>query len=201
MPEPSQWQLMIERDPEHSIRYAERFRRMDRAGHDLFGEARFVDAMVERGARILDAGCGPGRLDGYLHARGHDVVGVDVDAHLIDVARAEHPGPTYVVADLAELDLPAHGITEGFDAIVVAGNVMTFLAPTTRREVLVRLRAHLRPQGRAAIGFGAGRGYEFGTFLADAAAAGLEPDVLLSTWDLRPYRAGSDFLVALLRGA
>ena len=201
MPEPSQWQLMIERDPEHSVRYAERFRQMDRAGHDLLGEARLVDAMVDRGARILDAGCGPGRLDGYLHSLGHEVVGVDVDSHLIDVARAEHPGPTYVVADLAELDLPAHGITEGFDAIVAAGNVMTFLAPSTRRDVLTRLRAHLRAQGRAAIGFGAGRGYEFGAFLADAAAAGFEPDVLLSTWDLRPFRAGSTFLVAVLRGA
>lgn len=201
MPEPSQWQLMIERDPEHSARYAERFRAMGRAGHDLLGEARLVNAMVQRGARILDAGCGPGRLDGYLHSLGHTVVGVDVDPHLIEVARAEQPGPTYVVSDLAELDLPAHGIAEGFDAIVAAGNVMTFLAPSTRRAVLTRLRAHLAPEGRAAIGFGAGRGYEFGTFLADAAAAGLEPDVLLSTWDLRPYRAGSDFLVAILRGA
>jgi SAM-dependent methyltransferase len=103
------------------------------------------------------------------------------------------------VGDLAELDLPAAGIAEPFDAVVCAGNVMTFLAPSTRREVLRRLRAHLVPDGRAAIGFGARRGYPFEEFLDDARASGLEPDVLLSTWDLRPYAPDADFLVALLR--
>ncbi|HET6732912.1 MAG TPA: SAM-dependent methyltransferase, partial [Mycobacterium sp.] len=51
------------------------------------------------------------------------------------------------------------------------------------------------------IGFGAGREYEFDTFLDDAAEAGFTPDLLLSTWDLRPFAADSDFLVALLRTA
>lgn len=198
VPDPSQWQLMIDRDPGHSERYANRFRMMEAAGHDLYGEARLADAMAQRGARILDAGCGPGRLDQYLHDAGHTVVGVDVDPHLIEVANAEHPGPTYVVGDLAELDLPARGIEEGFDVIVCAGNVMTFLAPSTRLEVLTRFARHLRPEGRAAIGFGTGRGYEFSDFLADAQRAGLQADLLASTWDLRPYRAGDGFLVALL---
>ncbi len=35
-------------------------------------------------------------------------------------------------------------------------------------------------------------------FLADAAASGLTPEVLLSTWDLRTYAADPDFLVAIL---
>ena len=78
---------------------------------------------------------------------------------------------------------------------------MTFLAESTRVEVLRRMRAHVRDDGRAAIGFGAGRGYEFADFLADAAAAGWAPDLLLSTWDLRPFTDDADFLVALLRPA
>jgi hypothetical protein len=100
---------------------------------------------------------------------------------------------------LAELDLPARGISEPFDAIVCAGNVMTFLAPSTRVEVLRRLRGHVHSEGRVVIGFGAGRGYEFFAFLTDARQAGLEADLLLSTWDLRPRREDSDFLVAVLR--
>jgi hypothetical protein len=63
------------------------------------------------------------------------------------------------------------------------------------------MRAHVRDDGRAVIGFAAGRGYEFADFLADAAAAGWVPDLLLSTWDLRPFTDGADFLVALLRPA
>lgn len=199
MVEQSMWMQKVEADPGHSHWYVERFRAMARAGEDLVGEARLVDAMAPRGARILDAGCGPGRLGGYLAAAGHHVVGVDVDPALIEAAAQDHPGPRWLVGDLAELDLPARGITEPFDVIVSAGNVMTFLAPSTRVAVLSRLRAHLADDGRAVIGFGAGRDYPFADFFADVAAAGLTPDLLLSTWDLRPFTDDSDFLVAILR--
>jgi SAM-dependent methyltransferase len=195
MVEPSAWTQITQQDPGHSAAYAERFRTLAAQGADLAGEARLVDAMLPRGARVLDAGCGPGRVGAVLAAAGHTVVGVDVDPVLIAAAEADHPGPRWVVGDLAELDLG-----EQFDAIVCAGNVMAFLAPGTRREVLRRLRAHLAADGRAAIGFGAGRGYPFEAFLDDARASGWAADVLLSTWDLRPYGPGSDFLVAVLRG-
>lgn len=199
MAEQNAWVKLTRENPEHSNWYVQRFRSMAAAGADLAGEARLVDAMVARKSRILDAGCGTGRVGAFLAAAGHEVVGVDIDPVLIAAARQDHPGPQWIVGDLAELDLPAQGITEAFDAVVCAGNVMTFLAPGTRCEVLRRLRNHLRGDGRAAIGFGAGRGYDFDDFLADARAAGLAPDLLLSTWDLRPFTADSDFLVAVLR--
>lgn len=201
MVEQSIWMQKVAADPGHSQWYIERFRAMARAGDDLAGEARFVDAMAPRGARILDAGCGPGRLGGYLAKAGHDVVGVDVDPALIEAAEQDYPGPRWLVGDLAELDLPARGISEPFDVIVSAGNVMAFLAPSTRVQVLSRLRAHVADDGRAAIGFGAYREYEFADFLNDAANAGFAPDLLLSTWDMRPFTDDSDFLVALLRPA
>lgn len=201
MVEQSIWMQKVAADPGHSQWYIERFRAMARAGDDLAGEARFVDAMAPRGARILDAGCGPGRLGGYLAKAGHDVVGVDVDPALIEAAEHDYPGPRWLVGDLAELDLPAHGIAEPFDVIVSAGNVMAFLAPSTRALVLSRLRAHAAEDGRAAIGFGAYREYEFADFLNDAVDAGFAPDLLLSTWDMRPFTDDSEFLVALLRPA
>lgn len=191
------WEAQKRKNPGHSAWYINRFAAMRREGRDLDGEARLIDAMAVRGSRILDAGCGPGRVGGALAARGHDVVGVDVDPELIDAARQDHPDVTWRVGDLAELDLPAQGIAEGFDLIVSAGNVLTFLAPGTERAVLARLAAHLQPDGRLVTGFGAGRGYDFGTFLDDAAAAGLALDLKLATWDLRPFQAGSDFLVAV----
>lgn len=199
MVETSLWMRKVAEDPGHSRWYIERFRALARAGDDLDGEARMVDAMAPRGARILDAGCGPGRVGGYLAAAGHRVVGVDVDPALVEAAEQDHPGPRWLVGDLAELDLPARGIAEPFDLIVSAGNVMTFLAPSTRGQVLERLRAHLADDGRVVIGFGAGRDYAYSEFLSDAAGAGLTPDLLLASWDLRPFDEGSDFLVAVLR--
>ena len=201
MVEQSIWMQKVAADPGHSQWYIDRFRAMERAGKDLAGEARFIDEMAERGARILDAGCGPGRVGGYLAAAGHDVVGVDVDPALIAAAEQDHPGSRWLVGDLAELDLPARGVTEPFDLIVSAGNVMTFLAPSTRTQVLSRLRAHLGTGGRAVIGFGAGREYEHTEFLDDARQGWLVPDLLLSTWDVRPFHADADFLVAILRHA
>jgi SAM-dependent methyltransferase len=197
MVEKSQWVKITEENPDHSAWYIKRFADMAAEGKDLGGEARLIDAMLTRGSRILDAGCGPGRVASMLSALGHDVVGVDVDPVLIDEAKKDESGPQWFVEDLAELDLPSRGVSEGFDTILCAGNVMTFLAPSTRQEVLRRMCLHLRQGGRAVIGFGAGRGYEFDAFFADADAAGLVPELKLSTWDLRPLTPSSDFVVAV----
>ncbi|MCT1354553.1 trans-aconitate 2-methyltransferase [Gordonia sp. p3-SID1431] len=201
MVEQSIWMQKSAEDPNHSSWYVERFRALARDGNDLVGEARLIDTMASRGSRILDAGCGPGRVGGYLAEVGHDVVGVDVDPVLIQAADEDHPGPRWLVNDLAELDLPARGIDKPFDLIVSAGNVMAFLAPSTRVTVLERLRKHLRDDGRAVIGFGAGRDYAFDEFLENAATAGFAQDLLLESWDVRPFTDESEFLVAVLRTA
>src|ERR1700722_15953327 len=95
--------------------YIDRFERLAAQGVDLAGEARLIDALVVPGSRVLDAGCGTGRVAAELAARGHVVVGVDIDPALIAVA-SEHPGPTWLVADLVDLDLCSNGEHEPFDA-------------------------------------------------------------------------------------
>lgn len=195
--EPGTWEQVVAANPDHARNYAERFRRMEAEGADLLGEARFVDAMVARNARILDAGCGPGRHAGYLSQQGHRVVGVDLDETLIEIAKAEHPGPEYHAQDLTLLDLPGLGVEPGFDAILCAGNVIAFPAASSRRRILANLAQALAPQGRAVFGFGAGRGYAFNAFLDDAQASGLALELGLSTWDLKPFTPESTFLVAV----
>src|SRR3954454_15024853 len=135
MDEPKSWMAIVAENPGHSRWYIERFRTMAAAGDDLDGEARLIDAMVRRHARILDAGCGPGRVGGRLHELGHDVVGVDIDPTLVAAAVEDHPGVRWIVGDLATIDLRPV-VDPSFDAIVSAGNVMTFVEPTSRRSVL-----------------------------------------------------------------
>jgi 2-polyprenyl-3-methyl-5-hydroxy-6-metoxy-1,4-benzoquinol methylase len=179
----------------HSEWYVERFRTMAADGDDLAGEARLIDAIVPPGSRVLDAGCGPGRVGAELHARGHTVVGVDVDPVLIAAAEEDHPGPTWVVADLAELDLD----TEAFDAAVIAGNVMVFVAPGSERDVLTRVAAHVKPDGVVVVGFRLDGTYRLDTFDADLGSAGLQVEQRFATWDLRPMTDDADFAVTVAR--
>jgi SAM-dependent methyltransferase len=179
----------------HAEWYIERFRKMAAEGADLDGEARLIDAMLPRGARVLDAGCGPGRVSGALHARGHTVVGVDVDPALVAAARADHPGPRYVVADLATLALDE----EPFDAAVLAGNVLVFVTPGSEHQVLERVAAHVRPDGVVVTGFHTDRDYALADFDRDCAAAGLVLEHRFATWDLRPWHEDANWAVTVLR--
>ena len=180
---------------EHSQWYIDRFRRLASDGKDLAGEARFLDAVVAPGSRILDAGCGTGRLSKAMHDRGHTVVGVDVDAALIEAARNDYPGPRYVVADLATLDLDE----EPFDAALLAGNVLVFVAPGSELDVLRRIAAHVKPDGVIATGFATDRDYRVDEYDRDVATAGLILEQRFATWDLRPWRADAAWAVSVLR--
>jgi 2-polyprenyl-3-methyl-5-hydroxy-6-metoxy-1,4-benzoquinol methylase len=194
---PTRW--ITENDAAHSRSYIERFRQLTSAGADLAGEARMVDAMLPRASRVLDAGCGQGRVGAALAARGHEVTGVDADAELVGAASADYPGSRWITADLADLDLAARGYPGLFDGAVLAGNVMLFVAAGTEEQVLRRVAAHLRPDGFAVVGFAAGRGYELLDFDRHAAAAGLMAEHRFATWDLRPWRSDSPFAVTVLR--
>lgn len=185
-------------DDNHSQNYIARMRGLAADGADLAGEARLIDAMVPPRSRVLDGGCGPGRLAGELNARGHRVVGVDVDPELIDAAREDHPGPVWLVANLAELDLASMGEPELFDAAALAGNVLAFVAPETEVQVLKHVAAHVHSDGFIVTGFHTDR-YDMALFDQHIAEAGLTLEHRFATWDLRPWRSDADFAVTVLR--
>jgi 2-polyprenyl-3-methyl-5-hydroxy-6-metoxy-1,4-benzoquinol methylase len=185
----------------HSQWYIERFRKLEQEGADLLGEARFVDMLAQRGSRILDAGCGAGRVAGALHAAGHDVYGLDVDPELIEAARTDHPGPTYGVVDLSELTIGDVGDVP-VDLVVCGGNVMVFVAPGTEKRILTNLCSVVFPGGRVVIGFRREDTYPFEQYdahLAELEAEGLaRVEARYATWHLDPY-ADDDFAVTVLR--
>ncbi len=196
------WTQIVEAAPERSRRYARRWDDMVAEGVDIDGEARLVDAMAARGSRILDVGCGQGRMGAYLAARGHRVAGVDLDPYLVERAREACPQADWEAADLA-----SDGWALGpFDLAVSAGNVLAFVDPADRGAVLRNLAARLVPAeegvdgeaGRLVVGFGLDRGWTLGEFERDAEAAGLRIQQRWSTWDLRPFTDEGGFLVAVL---
>jgi len=191
------WNEIVKNNPAHSINYANRWQMLAEQGHDIVGEARLIDAMAQRESRILDAGCGQGRLTGFLTERGHTVVGFDVDPVLIDIAKEANPDATFYVGDLSTDKIPE----SDFDLIVSAGNVMGFLAPEGRQPALNNLYRALKNGGRAVIAYGSGpgRSWSFPEFFANAEAAGFVVEHKFSSWELDPYTDRSEFLVAVLR--
>lgn len=71
------WNDIVAANPDHSHRYAKRWDIFVAQGRDIDGEARLIDALAQRGSRMLDAGAGTGRVGAYLLKKGHSVTGVD----------------------------------------------------------------------------------------------------------------------------
>jgi SAM-dependent methyltransferase len=177
---------------------------MAAAGIDPHGEVAFVQRFAP--ATVLDAGCGTGRVARELGRRGVLAVGVDVDADMLATAHAKAPDQEYHLADLAALDLHGRCRTASvppFDCIVLAGNVMIFVAPGTEGEVLQRLAAHLAPGGHLVAGFQLQPGrLDLATYDRLAADAGLDLFERWATWSCDPFvPAGASYAVSVHRRA
>ena len=110
------------------------------AGEDIHGEARFV--MEWAPESVLDAGCGTGRVGRELARQGVWVVGVDIDPEMLDTARRKAPAIDWHRHDVALVDLGAE-----FQVVLLAGNVINFVAPARRALAIANLARHVRPGG------------------------------------------------------
>ncbi|HEU4811003.1 MAG TPA: class I SAM-dependent methyltransferase [Nocardioides sp.] len=198
----TRWQELARRaaGTDYARTYAQRFRQMAARGEDIHGEATFVTGLVEPPARVLDAGCGTGRIAVRLDELGYVVVGVDVDPTMLDVARTEAPGLDWRLGDLAEFDLG-----EEFDLVLLAGNIIPLLEPGTLASVCSRLAAHVAPGGRLVCGFGVDSAHlppdcpvtPLAEVDAAMEAAGLEPVERFSSWDRAAFAESEGYVVSV----
>ncbi|MFI9169809.1 class I SAM-dependent methyltransferase [Streptomyces lincolnensis] len=184
-------------------KYAERFAQLAESGHDVHGEATFCTALLKPAARILDAGCGTGRVAIRLAELGHHCTGVDTDLSMLAVARRDAPALEWLHGDLAHLD--ALGLVPGFDLVIAAGNVIPLLAFGTESAVVRQLAAVLRPGGLLVTGMGLDAAHlplpeppvtltEFDHWCSQA---GLVLSRRYATWGGDPYRQGDGYAVSV----
>jgi SAM-dependent methyltransferase len=173
--------------------YDERCRRCAASGANPHGEADFVFSYGPRS--VLDGGCGTGRVAVELARRGLDVVGTDLDSDMISLARTKAPELTWVHADLSELDLPTR-----FDAVVLAGNVIPYVAGDRRHTAVASCARHLAPGGRLIAGFQLQEGWPS---VADydrwCESAGLALEARYATWDRHSFTDADSYTVSVHR--
>jgi SAM-dependent methyltransferase len=171
--------------------YDATYERRAAAGENVHGEADFVESLGARS--VLDAGCGTGRVGRELARRGIDVVGVDIDPEMLAPAKRAAPGIDWRLADLATVDLG-----RSFDAIVMAGNVMIFLARGSEGVVVANMARHLAEGGLLVAGFQV-RADRLSLQRYDeiAADAGLVLAGRWSTWDRAAWNEGDGYAVSV----
>jgi SAM-dependent methyltransferase len=182
-------------DAPRGEQYDRWFEELAAAGKEMHGEADLVDSYQPYW--VLDAGCGTGRVAIELSRRGRGVIGIDQDPSMLEVARRKAPSLTWVEADLARPDLE---LDRRFDVVVLAGNVLIFVAPGTEGAVVSNMARHLADGGVIIAGYSLRPG-GFGVAAHDelAARAGLELVDRWSTWDRQPFESGNTYAVSVHR--
>lgn len=186
--------------------YYDRMARIYAERTDLVDMAVFQDPFLEMlspGARILDAGCGPGRDAAAFLRRGFEVVAIDASAEMIAIARGH-------VGDRAQQmrfeDVPW---AEEFDALWCCASLLH--VPHKRfPDVARRLLGTLRPGGiwfccfKQGIGTSIRDGRPFADHTPETLRAALDalPVHVERIWtdgDLRPERPEISWVMALSR--
>ncbi|MEU4564991.1 class I SAM-dependent methyltransferase [Actinoplanes sp. NPDC023936] len=103
--------------------------------------------------RVLDAGCGAGRMTRYLADRGCRAEGVDFSHGMIAMARRDHRDLSFRMAPLAELPFP-----DGTFAGVMLWYSIIHTPPAGQARIFAEAARVLQPGGHLLVGFQYGRG-------------------------------------------
>ncbi|MEU8255688.1 class I SAM-dependent methyltransferase [Micromonospora inaquosa] len=128
--------------------------------------------LTGRAGPVLDLGCGPGHITGYLRALGVDAAGIDLVPEFIAHARASHPDVDFQLGSLTHLDV-ADGSIDG----ILAWYSLIHLPPPELDGVLKEFRRVLAPAGRLVLG----------TFTADEVGAFDHKVVTAYRWPLDEF--------------
>jgi SAM-dependent methyltransferase len=94
--------------------------------------------------RVLELGCGGGRLSGYLLDLARDFHGLDISQAMLSHCRRIYPRGTFEQGDLRDL---SHYDDGAFDVVFASFNVLDILDDAERRRVLGEIHRMLAGDG------------------------------------------------------
>ena len=116
-------------------------------------DVKFIKKLLQNTncSRILEFFCGTGRILLPLAEEGYEMVGIDSSAGMLKRLREKlHKLPQSIQdrANIIQSDLRTYDWSEGFDAVLLAGNCLYELAGATEQQEIVKKAAEsLKPQG------------------------------------------------------
>ncbi len=138
-----------DKSPTHS-KFCEQVYGRDLCQHGMMDmqELNFLISMLQPGSRILDVGCGNGRISEYIqrYSSGH-LTGIDLSKMAINQAKTRYkgkPGLEFHCLDITSQDPPAGP----YDAVLLVDSIYFLGEPTT---TLPRLADLLKSRGRMII--------------------------------------------------
>ncbi len=115
-------------------------------------DAGFLERALEppAGGRLLDIGCGAGRLSNLLATRGYTVTALDVSEAYLQIAEGD-AACLNVQVDYRRQDMRTIGWEEEFDAAFCYFTSFGFFTDADNADVLRRVARALKPGGRFLI--------------------------------------------------
>jgi SAM-dependent methyltransferase len=114
----------------------------------ISSERFYIEQARESGGRVLELGCGSGRLTIPVAQEGIDIVGADLAPSMLQSARAKGAAAglriPFVQADMRQFDLG-----DRFSAILIPGNsLLHLLTIEDLKRCFASVRRHLAPGGK-----------------------------------------------------
>jgi SAM-dependent methyltransferase len=180
----------------------------DRAMLALFADL-VRDAPSSADRRVVEVGCGPGRITAHLAKLGLDTFGIDLSPAMIEQARLRHPDLEFRVGQMTELDLPTASM-----AGLVAWYSLIHIPPSEHHVAFACFTDVLVPGGHLLLAFHAGderrrltdayghSGLDFDSYRLrpelverEAVSAGFEPVARLTREPIGPEKTAQAYLI------
>jgi ubiquinone/menaquinone biosynthesis C-methylase UbiE len=98
---------------------------------------------LKKGDKILDLGCGNGRLLQVLKGYQIDYTGLDISKDLVEIAQDIYPKEKFIVSDLVKMPFKDNQ----FDSVISIAT-LHHLPGTKRKDALIEINRILKPDGR-----------------------------------------------------
>jgi N-acetylglucosaminyldiphosphoundecaprenol N-acetyl-beta-D-mannosaminyltransferase len=111
--------------------------------HFDWGEFDFFSKYLKKGQKVLDLGCGNGRLMDFLKKHEVNPTGMDYSSELLKIAKDKHPDIDFIQGDMTELPFA----DESFDLVVMLASFHHLENPKRRNDCLSEIHRILKKDG------------------------------------------------------